>query len=599
MDEDDATVGDGHSLEAKMEFEQTLTPDVSIHSTRVGQEHKPGPGSERSRRSSAAREYLRAVLILWTVIGLGTATGRAQSVSGDDDARCHALETVDFSNIVDAPTQITEARLAKDAGGLLGDPLSLPFLRNFGIAKLTKAIGNVQPTCRVLGYVTPNVGFLLLLPVSHWNGKVLHVGCGGWCGSTASVPIACASHSEYACFGTDMGHTGEGGLWSRNNLQGQVDFSYRATHVATLAGKAIVERYYATAPRKSYFMGCSTGGYQAMVEAQRFPWDFDGIIAGAPDMDPADTEVRYVWLRRNFIGKDGKPALSPADIQLVHGAVRAQCDMDDGVKDGIVSAPYSCKFDPAELQCKAGKQDACLSPLQVQAVRNIYGHMTSKGEPISSRGVFPGSELNWAEASSIFWDNTFFKDTALLATAGTEWKYTDFDFDRDYKRSGAGVLYAATNPDLRKFKAAGGKLLSYQGGNDTTVIPGAVFDYYDTVEKTMGGRAATQDFYRLFTIPGMNHCSGGDGAFAIDYLSYLEAWVEHGQAPNVMIGAHVSGLGMDALILKTPLDPATHVAFTRPVYPYPLHAKYKGTGDPNDAANFAPVEDTSTANDIR
>jgi len=223
------------------------------------------------------------------VIGLGTATGRAQSVSGDDDARCQALETVDFSNIVDAPTQITEARLAKDAGGLLGDPLSLPFLRNFGIAKLTKTIGNVQPTCRVLGYVTPNVGFSLLLPVSHWNGKVLHVGCGGWCGSTASVPIACASHSEYACFGTDMGHTGEGGLWWRNNLQGQIDFSYRATHVATLAGKAIVERYYATAPRKSYFMGCSTGGYQAMVEAQRFPWDFDGIIAGPPIL------IQLIW----------------------------------------------------------------------------------------------------------------------------------------------------------------------------------------------------------------------------------------------------------------------------------------------------------------
>jgi len=310
--------------------------------------------------------------------------------------------------------------------------------------------------------------------------------------------------------------------------------------------------------------------------------------------------VRLIWLKRNFLGKDGKSALSPADIQLVHGAVLAKCDMDDGVKDGIVSAPYSCKFDPAELQCKAGKQDGCLSPLQVQAVRNIYGRpVTPKGEPISSRGFFPGSELDWADALSNTWGDEFFKDTALLATAGTEWKYTDFDFDRDYKRSGAGVLYADTNPDLRKFKAAGVKLLSYQGGNDTVETPWSVFDYYDTVEKTMGGRAATQDFYRLFKIPGMNHCTGGDGAFAFDYLSYLEAWVERGQAPNVMIGAHVGDLGIDAPLLKTPLDPATPVAFTRPVYPYPLHAKYKGTGDPNDAANFAPVEDTSTANDIK
>ena len=154
---------------------------------------------------------------------------------------------------------------------------------------------------------------------------------------------SCAQHAGYACVGTDMGHTGEGGLWSRNNLQGQTDFEYRATHVVTLAAKAILQRFYATPPSRSYFMGCSTGGYQAMIEAQRFPWDFDGIIAGAPDMDESDLAVRGIWAKRSFLGDDGKPVLSDADIQLLHNAVLAKCDMDDGVKDGIVSAPSALR----------------------------------------------------------------------------------------------------------------------------------------------------------------------------------------------------------------------------------------------------------------
>ncbi len=538
-------------------------------------------------KTMTERKYLTTAVILLVAIGLGAQVGRAQSAPADSDSRCQALTGVDFSKVAEAPMQISEARVARGLRGLVPDLSTI--LQWYSEETLEKAVGNAQPMCRVSGYVTPNVGFVLLLPLTHWNGKFLHVGCGGWCGSTTFVPIDCALHSDYACIGTDMGHTGSGGLWTRNNLQAEIDFSYRATHVGTVAGKAIAERYYGAPPKKSYFMGCSTGGYQGMVEAQRFPWDFDGIIAGAPDMDEADLAVRGVWLKQNFMGKDNKPVLSPSDLQLLHSAVLAKCDLDDGVKDGIVSAPYKCKFDPAELQCKGGKQDGCLSPLQVQVVKSIYGQpMTSKGMPLSSRGVFPGSELAWTEAFASTWGDEFFKDTALLSKPGEDWKYSDFDMDSDYKRSGIGVQFADTNPDLRRFKAAGGKLLSYQGGNDTLEIPGAVFDYYETAEKTMGGRAATQEFYRLFTIPGMNHCGGGDGVSVFDYLSYLEVWVEQGRAPDVMIGAHLRGKGPG--ILKMPLDPSIPVAFTRPVYPYPLHAKYKGTGDPNDAANFVPVE---------
>jgi hypothetical protein len=549
----------------------------------------PGLQGDTSGKMDMTVRHL-SILLGIVAVALSIIPGRTLADSDIADTRCQGLVGVDFSNIVHAPTQINAAKLVKNVGELFDatEGAAPPEL----VAKVNKTLGSIQPFCHVSGYVTPNVGFDLLLPTARWNGNFLHVGCGGWCGSTTFAAISCALHGDYACIGTDMGHTGAGGLWLRNNLQAEIDFSYRATHVASLAGKAIVEQFYAKSPNKSYFMGCSTGGYQAMVEAQRFPWDFDGIIAGAPDMDESDLAVRGIWLKRNFIGKDGQPVLDSAAIQLVHRAALAKCDMDDGVKDGIVGDPTHCKFDPAVLLCKAGKESGCLIPLQVQAVKNIYGvPVTSKGEPISTRGVFPGSELNWVENFSRVWGEEFFKDTALLSILGKEWIYTDFDFDRDYKRSGAGVIFADTNPDLRKFKAAGGKLLSYQGGNDTLEIPGAIFDYYETVEKTMGGRAATQDFFRLFTVPGMNHCTGGDGVFAFDYLRYLEAWVEQGRAPDVMIGAHVSGLQKyEDMMLKYPLDPSTPIAFTRPVYPYPLHAKYKGTGDPNNAANFGAVE---------
>ena len=168
------------------------------------------------------------VLPVLIIIVLGNAVGWAQSVSAED-ARCRALATTDFSTVPGAPTRISQAALAKDVQGLTGKAQVSE--------DLVKAIGQVQPTCRVSGYVAPNAGFVLLLPVSHWNGKLLHVGCGGWCGSTEYVAGSCALHAGYACVGTDMGHTGGGGLWSRNNLQGQTDFEYRATHVVTLAAK--------------------------------------------------------------------------------------------------------------------------------------------------------------------------------------------------------------------------------------------------------------------------------------------------------------------------------------------------------------------------
>jgi feruloyl esterase len=481
------------------------------------------------------------------------------------------------------------------------------------------------------------VGFKLgLPPANEWNGKFFEVGCGGACGSTAQfdggASWTCPEplRRGFACIAFDAGHSDSGDLWAVNNLQAQIDFGYRGAHVTAVAGKAITERYYGKAPTYSYFCGCSTGGRMALVEAERFPWDFNGIVSGAPWINDADSAMNFVWANRALRGVDGRPIVNRKDLRLLHEAVLAQCDLDDGVADGIISNPASCRFDPKSLICKTGQADRCLTPAQVAAVTKVYsGPVNSKGNKLYISGAALGSEMGWVDdgvldyirsdgsvGGSEGWALSYFRYMVMPA-AGPNWQLTDFDFDRDSKRFGSGTqesLLSAANPDLRKFKAAGGKLLIYQGWNDQSDLPQMTIDYYETVLRTMGGRANTEDFARLFVIPGMLHCTGGDGAFAIDYLTALEHWVEDGQVPDKLIGAHVDDtylarLGeeptesksfdigsydgpakfMGALKLKLPLDPEVPITFTRPIYPYPLRAKYKGAGDPTDTTNFEPV----------
>jgi feruloyl esterase len=306
--------------------------------------------------------------------------------------------------------------------------------------------------------------------------------------------------------------------------------------------------------------------------------------------------------------KDRKPLFSLAELERVHTAVVKQCDLDDGLRDGIIGDPASCKFDPASLQCRSAGEKNCLTQAQVEALKKTYGGpRTARGEVIYPGRAFPGSELNLAyrELPASQMAATFeiianeFRYSAFDPAAGPNWQVEDFDFDRDFRRLGVSdSLSAARDPDLRRFKAAGGKLIAYVGYNDIDQAD-VTIDYYTTVERTMGGRGNTQSFFRLFAIPGMNHCGGGAGADDIDYLNYLEAWLEKGQAPDKMIGAH---LDIDEF-LKTH-DPKSedfmaaweafrsdskNVQFTRPVYPWPIRAKYLGHGDPNDARSFGPV----------
>ena len=496
---------------------------------------------------------------------------------------CAALGDADFSQTQDAPLKILSA-------------------------KMVEPTAQAASFCKVEAYIYPQVGIVVRLPLAKdWNGKLITNGNGGWAGSLEGAGCDSRLKRGYACVVTDTGHRGGDGMWAKDNLPAQVDFGYRSIHVATLAAKAIASRYYGKPADRSYYMGCSTGGYQGLVEAQRFPWDFDGIIVGAPDMDEADLTMREIWAQRANLDAAQKPILDGPARELLHQAALAKCDMDDGVKDGLISNPVGCFPDPAKLLCREGQSQSCLTAAQVEAAKRIYDgppHVKEK----AVRGALAGSELNWDFGTGTDYADSLFEEMIYGASPG--WSTATYDFDRDYKRLGLAALYTDTNPDLRPFQSSGGKLLVYQGGTDTTEMPTAIVDYYQTVEKVMGGAKATEDFFRLFVIPGMNHCGGGTGAISIDYLTYLENWVEKKQPPDEMIGARVSdsylaslplpnGVSADASQeqriaaargrLQFPLDPQIPLSFTRPMYPFPRFAKY-ATGDPNKATSFRPVQ---------
>ena len=528
-------------------------------------------------------------LLTLFALGLGTVRGHAQVLSANDSsARCSALATIDFSQIPDAPARVTAAKEVEASGSTIG-------------------------YCEVSGNIAPSVGFLLRLPSNRWNGKLAEIGCKGPCGTLAHIeecdePL----RKGYACIVSDGGHKSDDAepmKWSYTNPQAVIEYLVRASHVTAVAGKAIVQRYYDKQPNKSYFMGCSGGGIQAMWEAQRFPWDFDGIVAGHPALHLTGIWTNWLWANRALRSESGEALLGQADLEFLHQAVLAKCDMNDGARDGVIGDPRQCRFKPAEVQCTAGKKGRCLTARQVQAAEKIYGGATtSQGEQIALPIAMKGSERTWLDlyggsTANPTWLYSYLSDwyrySIFPLTLGPAWQPDNFDFDRDYKRLGAMEALEPNNADLHSFKARGGKLLMHTGWNDAIEGVLNTVGYYETAEKIMGARATAQEFFRLFVIPGMEHCGGGDGAFAVDYLSYLDAWVERGEAPAKLVGSHVKleDLKLDnpkdiqemARRLEFPLDPG-NVTFSRPVYPYPIGTKYLGHGDSKDAASFGPTD---------
>lgn len=462
-----------------------------------------------------------------------------------------------LTGIPDAPTVIESAVVAPPRDGL-------------------------PEVCHVLGFVAPSIGFELRMPTREWNGKFMMQGCGGYCGSLHTDRADVALTRRYAVATTDMGHKIKSWLFAYNNLQGEIDFAYRSTHVVAVAAKVLIDSYYAKPPAQSYFMGCSTGGRQGMVEAQRFPKDFNGIIAGSPPLnETGDGTLSLLWSARANLDASGRPILDAAKLPAIHQAVLAAC----GATDGVLLNPGACRWEPSAMLCgKVSVGQACLSDAEAGVVSKIYsGATTSAGEKLF-HGMPRGSELNWTPdfigangevGADIAGGGgpiaSFVNNMAFFYDEKPGYDSRQFDFDKDPPRMAlTEALYNAENPDLRKFKAAGGKLILYHGWNDNQVpAPGSV-DYHQTATRTMGGPQATEDFFRLFMLPGSGHCFGGPGGGEADWITHLENWVEKGQAPEQVT---VYRMATDDYLPRPrhPLKPSEYTA-TRTVLPYPRTA---------------------------
>jgi feruloyl esterase len=468
----------------------------------------------------------------------------AQAPAAPLAERCQALEGGKLQDLPSAPTYIMKAAAVA-------------------------ATPTRQAYCAVEGYVNPTNVFGMYLPADKWNGRYIVRGCGGSCG-TAAVELACGLHVRdgYACLITDMGHRSTliDNNWVANNLQGMVDFGYRSTHVTTKAGKALIDAFYGKAALKSYFVACSTGGRQGLIEAQRFPQDFDGIVAIAPaSLNPfggwRPAEVSQV--DRFNLDPSGKPILPNRKALMIHRAVVRACDMNDGVRDGLIGDPRRCRFEPRSLQCTGTDIRNCLTAAQVGVVEKFY----------TLRAVEKGSEFNWI--------GNHLRNAALPGEQSTPL------FDLGVGRGDPVVvesMIAPNNPDLRAFRDRGGKLILVHGWSDYSTLPRTTVDYFETMQRTMGGPADTAKFARLFMIPGMDHCSGGEGASAIDYLAPIIAWVERGAAPAKLRGVHpLPGAPLDYFAFDLPNLDAKWIGFERDHYAYPGPSRPVGRTAPASA----------------
>ncbi len=502
---------------------------------------------------------------LWQSVGVVRDAAQCRALAGYATSRADSTAARRrFAQIVDAPTSVIRA-------------------------EIIGAYSDVPEVCSLLGLVAPNIQFELRLPTTAWNGKLIHYGCGGACGVIYRPQLEEPLSRGYAVVSSDMGHAGVPNNWwfRYANLQGILDFSYRATHVVTLAAREIVDEFYGENARRRYFMGCSTGGVQGVIEAQRYPNDFHAILVGAPAYSSGP--AFGTWNRSANLDANGRGIMDPRKLPLVRKAVLAACDARDGTRDGILQDPRQCDWDPAALQCPQGAESAtCLTTDEITVVRKLYaGPSTSSGQSLAyGLGGLPrGSEYEWGafigprgervdlELESGFGDGVY---SPVAGNAGKP-----FDFDRDFQRGDVlGWARYGMNPDLRRFRDAGGKMILWHGWDDNEVAPGASVDYYETTTRTMGGDVATSDFFRLFMLPGVAHCRRGPGGDAVDFLSYLEDWDELGQPPEQIITHHLKVeqpyLGLPRP--RYPLDPDA-VEWTRPVYPYPDTAVWSGRGD--------------------
>jgi hypothetical protein len=493
---------------------------------------------------------------------------------------CAALGQADFSTIPGASTTIVSATPVSASSNTLGD----------------------YAGCELNGLIAPQIQFQLMLPTQNYQGKYLQLGCGGYCGTdTLSTPAASygcvpVTTGQFAEATDNEGHSGavfSGAFAADLNLR--VDFGYASEHALAVAAKAIIAAFYGHGPAESYYDGCSQGGHEALLEAQRYPADFNGIIAGAPASILTPLNIFYQgWNALANTGPGGQPILTAADLAPLHTAVVKACGTaQDGAEGGLIADPFACHWNPATIQCAAGQTstaaDFCLTAAQVTTVNKLYdGPTNSRGQLLYPGWELRGSEDNWTpwivppsgpESNSVDWGIATQTIKYLMGSgADPDLTINDIQFTTAYfqklMKETAGI-YDATDPDLTAFRDDGGKLILWQGLADPAISPVGTIAYYQAVENYTGGAAATQEFARLFMLPGVSHCGGGDGPDSFNGLGALVNWVENRQAPTSLITSKVVN---------------GTVTETRPVYQYPLIAVDTTGGPITEASSYTPQQ---------
>lgn len=438
-----------------------------------------------------------------------------------------------------------------------------------------RVFASLPAFCRVAATLKPSsdsdIRMEVWMPAANWNGKFLAVGNGAFNGSIALTAMAAPLARGYATASTDTGHSGNTGRFALGHREKTIDFGWRAVHEMTVASKAVVAAYYDSRARLSYWSGCSAGGRQALAEAQRFPADYDGIIAGAPGLDWTGRAAQAV--RGAQLLRDEAAQLPPAKTQLLHKAVLEACDALDGLKDGLIADPMKCRFDPGPLECRGSDAATCLTTPQVKTARTLYSPLTNARTNRETAGLQPGSEPGW---TNLGWTAsaraTGLDQFRYLVFKDPSWDVDRFNAQTDLARADeedAGIINTL-DTNLKTFIERGGRLIQYHGWSDPQISPGNSVQYYQSVEKAFGA-ARLSGSYRLFMAPGMAHCRGGEGPNVFDAVAALEQWVEQKKAPDQIIASHLTRGAVDR---------------TRPLCPYPQIAEYRGSGSIDDAASF-------------
>ena len=492
---------------------------------------------------------------------------------------CGALKTLSLPNVAVTSSEFVAAGSAAPGGrgGRGGSTEPLPAY------------------CRVAATLTPSadshIEMELWLPADGWNGKFLALGNGAWAGNIPLEAMASGLRRGYATAANDTGHKGGSASFVLGHPEKLVDFAYRAMHEMAVQSKAMIRAFYGRTPQLSYYQGCSTGGRQGLMEAQRFPEDFDAIVAGAPVNNMVHLNVSQVGLQVDMLRNPSR--LVPADKKAMFAkAVIAACDERDGVKDGIIGNPRACTFDPAVLACKAGPSTSlgaggadCLTPTQVENARSVWASVKTKGGALVYPGRSPGFESEWRIPTPGAPLNPLFTDMPrFVGRQEPNWDPMTFDLEKDLALAlKNGSVVEASDPDLAKFKARGGKLLLYHGWADPGPAPENTVNYYEAVNTKLGG--SQDDWMRLFLLPGVGHCGGGVGPDQADFLGAIERWREAGTAPRQIIATRPAGRG-------APPSPEVSsgrapTPMSRPLCPFPQVARYSGSGNTDDAANFS------------